>query len=324
MHVELLPEHVRQVASHAAQVWPSLSRYWPTGQSNVHVPAVGSKAAPPKQAVQSVALPLEHSPHELSHALQTELASVNLPLGQPDTHAPSSNNGVPVAGQLRQSVLPAPLQERHVASHAMHVATAPTVPENMPVLGHSATHVPLLRNGVLAEVQLTQSELLAPSHVPHAGSHGWQTLLLSEYLPTGRHDARHEPGALKKGKDAAHVAQSIASGPVQVAHDAWHATHVSADDALPSEHVKPASMAQLASHPSKLTRLPSSHASAPTRSPSPQTEEHVSDAVMLPPLHSKPGSTVQLSLQPSPLIVLLSSHSSKLLHGIFMPSPQTG
>ena len=130
--------------------------------------------------------------------------------------------------------------------------------------------------------------------------------------------------ASKKGCDDLHEVQSAAEGPEQVAHDSWQETHVSAEVALPPVHVKPPSTAQLASQPSKLTRLPSSHASAPTRSPSPQTEEHVSDAVMLPPLHSKPGSTVQLSLQPSPLIVLLSSHSSKLLHGIFMPSPQTG
>ena len=83
-------------------------------------------------------------------------------------------------------------------------------------------------------------------------------------------------------------------------------------------------MPQLALQPSRLRLLPSSQLSAPTRSPSPQTEAHVSFAVMLPPLHAYPASTRQPALQPSPLTVLLSSHSSKVLHGIFLPSPQMG
>ena len=83
-------------------------------------------------------------------------------------------------------------------------------------------------------------------------------------------------------------------------------------------------MPQLALQPSRLKLLPSSQLSAPTRSPSPQTEAHVSFAVMLPPLHAYPASTRQPALQPSPLTVLLSSHSSKVLHGIFLPSPQMG
>lgn len=192
------------------------------------------------------------------------------------------------------------------------------------MLGHSATQVPPLRNGVLAEVQLRQSELVAPEQVPHAASQGLQTSLLSAYLATGRHEARHWPGAVKKGCDEAHVAHSSSDGPMHVAHDAWHATHVSVELARPPEQVKPASMAQSALHPSKLTRLPSSQASSPTRSPSPQTEAHVSFEFMLPPVHSYPASMRQPELQPSPLIVLLSSHSSKALHGTFLPSPQIG
>jgi hypothetical protein len=177
---------------------------------------------------------------------------------------------------------------------------------------------------VLAEVQLTQSELVAPEHVPQAPSQGLQTLLLSAYLAMGRQEARHVPGALKKGCEEAHATHSSSDGPEHVAHDAWHVTHVSLELALPPEQVKPSSMAQLALHPSRLTRLPSSQLSAPTRSPSPQTEAHVSIAVMLPPLHAYPASMRQPALQPSPLIVLLSSHSSKALHGTFLPSPQVG
>ena len=294
------------------------------GHANVQVPAAESNAAPPKQAVQPVAVASEHSPHEASHSWHSELESANFRLGHAVTHAPLSKNGVPVAGQLRQSALPAPLHERQLASQAMQVAMEPSVPEKKPVLGHSATQVPPCRNGVLAEEQLTQSELVGPVHMPHVELHGWHTELPSAYLPAGMHEARHEPGASKNGKEVAHVTQSVADGPEHVAHDSWHVTHVSADDSPPPEHVKPSSMAQLASHPSKLTRLPSSHASCPTRSPSPHTEAHVSAAVMLPPLHLKPASMVQLALHPSPLIVLLSSHSSRALQGIFFPSPQIG
>ena len=52
---------------------------------------------------------------------------------------------------------------------------------------------------MLVEVQLRQSELAGPEHVPQAASQGWQTLLPSAYLPAGVQEARHEPGALKKG-----------------------------------------------------------------------------------------------------------------------------
>ena len=49
---------------------------------------------------------------------------------------------------------------------------------------------------MLVEVQLRQSELAGPEHVPQAASQSWQTLLPSAYLETGRHEARHVPGAL--------------------------------------------------------------------------------------------------------------------------------
>jgi len=98
---------------------------------------------------------------------------------------------------------------------------------------------------VLVEVQLKQSELAGPEHVPQAASQGWQTLLPSAYLATGRHEARHVPGALggalggalKKGWEVAHATHSSLAGPEHVAHDAWHATHVSLELALPPEQV---------------------------------------------------------------------------------------
>lgn len=131
------------------------------------------------------------------------------------------------------------------------------MPEYLPLLGHSATQVPSLRNGVAPEVQLAHSELVAPVQVPHKASHGWQMLLLSANLATGRQEARHVPappsGPSKKGCDEAHVVHWSSDGPEHVLHDAWHATHLSAELALPPEHVKPASIEQLASHPSKLT-----------------------------------------------------------------------
>ena len=46
--------------------------------------------APPKQAVQSAAVALEHSPHELSHAWQVPAMSANVPLGQEATQEPPS------------------------------------------------------------------------------------------------------------------------------------------------------------------------------------------------------------------------------------------
>ena len=94
-------------------------------------------------------------------------------------------------------MLPEPEQERQEEAHATHVATVPTTLEKVPLLGHSATQVPSARKGVLAEVQLRQSEVPGPEHVPHAASQGWQTLLLSANLATGRHDARQAPGASK-------------------------------------------------------------------------------------------------------------------------------
>jgi len=89
VHVEA-SEHVRHVASQAPHVWPLLCKYCPVGHEYVHVPASLSKVAPSKQAVHPLAVPSEHSSHEISHGWQMLSASEYLPLGQVATQVPSS------------------------------------------------------------------------------------------------------------------------------------------------------------------------------------------------------------------------------------------
>ena len=189
---------------------------------------------PGRQAVQKLELPL-HSAHRESQARHSLVALAYLPLGHAERHVPASKYGVPVSGQLTQSVLPAPLHARHEASQATHVATEPTVAANVPLPGHWATHEPLCRKGALADEQLTQSVLDAPVQVPHVASHGWQTLLLSAYLPIGRQESRHEPGASKKGFDEAHAVHSAADGPEHAVHVSWHGAQTSLEVLLPPE-----------------------------------------------------------------------------------------
>ena len=217
-----------------------------------------------------------------------------------------------------------PLQVRQLEGHGVHRAPEVMISVKTPEEGHWDTQLPLCRNGVSGDVQLTQLELPGPLHVPHAALQGWQTELPSAYLPIGRHEARHEPGELKKGCDEAHVEHWVADGPVHVAQEEWHRWHVSGDVRLPPAHVKPASMAHVWLQPSNVSWLPSSHSSVPTRLPSPQTDWHVSFEVRLPPEHAKPVSMVQLALHPSPLRVLLSSHSSVAIQTIRLPSPHNG
>ena len=70
--------------------------------------------------------------------------------------------------------------------------------------------------------------------------------------------------------------------------------------------------------------LASSHVSIPTRRESPHTGAQLSLVVGEPPVHVKPVSIWHVDEQPSPASVLLSSHCSRLLHRIFLPSPQMG
>jgi len=185
--------------------------------------------------------------------------------------------------------------------------------------------VPLERNGVAVLVQLRQSELVGPVHVPHDASHASQTLLALAYLPAVVQEARQLPGRSKKGVADAQFVHSLADGPVQVEQLEWHATQVSAADELPPAQVYPSSItAQSPLQPSKLTVLPSSHASAPTRLPSPHTDAHVSMPLKWPPEHVKPVSTWHVGLQPSPAMVLLSSHCSKECQTMRRPSPHRG
>ena len=88
------------------------------------------------------------------------------------------------------------------------------------------------------------------------------------------------------------LVQSVACGPLQMAQLAWHRLQLSAEVGLPPAHVKPSSMwVQSPEQPSPLTVLLSSHASVPTRRPSPQMDRHVSRELMLPPEQENPGST---------------------------------
>lgn len=69
----------------------------------------------------------------------------------------------------------------------------------VPAVGQEATQEPDERNEVASEVHERQSVLAAPLHVPHDASHGSHMLLEFENLPTGVHEARHEPGASRNG-----------------------------------------------------------------------------------------------------------------------------
>ena len=57
--------------------------------------------------------------------------------------------------------------------------------------------------------------------------------MLLANIPYGVHDATHDDTDLLNGKDDAHVAQSDASGPVQVAQLSWHGAHSSRAVELP-------------------------------------------------------------------------------------------
>ena len=184
-----LAVQVRQVALHAAHVdVVVLATYWPIGHTNVHVPAKASYSPPVLHEVQPLELPKMHVAHEASHATH-ELPDWNLPSGQLATHAPESRSGAEV-GQLTQLVEPAPEHSRHVAWHAVHVATDETTSTNVPVLGHSETHEPECRKGVAVPVHERHSDDELPVHVPHEASHGSHMDELLANLPTGVHEAR--------------------------------------------------------------------------------------------------------------------------------------
>ena len=82
----------------------------------------------------------------------------------------------------------------------------------------------------------------------------------------------------------------------------------------------PASLVQLALHPSPLMLFLSSHSSSDASSPSPQDDVHESGAVGLPPVQLKPHSTVQAAEHPSLDPESPSSHPSV---PALYPSPQT-
>ena len=215
----------------------------------------------------------------------------------------------------------------HVAQLASQAVQrpAPSTTSEKVLDGHSATQVPAWRKGVAAEVHERQSELVGPSHVPHAASHASQTDEPLRNLPTGVHDARQLPGGSKKGVADAQVRHCVPVGPAHVAQLPWQATHTSAVLPVPPTHVKPSSIAmQSALHPSLSIVLPSSQTSSPTRNPSPHTAAQLSGWSMVPPWQTKPVSIWHVGLQPSLASVLLSSHCSSDSHRTRRPSPHLG
>ena len=63
---------------------------------------------------------------------------------------------VPLAGHVRQEVLLEPLQVRQLEGHDVHRAPMVMISVKTPKAGHWATQLPLWRNGVSGDVQLTQ------------------------------------------------------------------------------------------------------------------------------------------------------------------------
>ena len=120
-------EHDVQLVGSSKQLWqvllqsrhtPSPSvvlRYFPVAHADVHVPASAVKVEPTTHERQPEEVPSLHVAQVASQALQVLLVSAYLLLGQLAKHAPSSEKGVPVSGQLRQEALEAPL---HVAQDA--------------------------------------------------------------------------------------------------------------------------------------------------------------------------------------------------------------
>jgi len=188
-----------------------------------------------------VALPVQVA-QELSQATHVEPLA-NLPSGQVLRHAPSSMRGVPVEGQVEQSVLETPEHVSHDAEQSTQLETEATTWLNVS-LGHCETHVPAYRNISVEPLQLRHSELEGPVHVPHDASHGWHSWELSAYLAIDTHDERQRPleAMSENGVAAAQVVQSFSVVPEQVAQLEWQGVQVSELVLLPPEHENPGSV----------------------------------------------------------------------------------
>ena len=124
-----------------------------------------------------------------SQARQEPLLSY-LPLGQLETHEPSSKCGVPVAGHVRHEKDP---DEEHVSHEAWQerqwawsLITLTKVP-----FAHSAMQVPLERKfSDPVELQERQSSASGPEQVPHEAAHGAQCEDEFAYFPTGVQSSR--------------------------------------------------------------------------------------------------------------------------------------
>ena len=132
----------------------------------------------------------------------------------------------------------APLHVAHEEWHDEHVPCPLTTSTKVSLPGHSVTQVPDDKKGMAAFVQLRHWLAEGPEHVPQEPSHGSHTDDELAYLPTGVHEARQVLWAgSMKGVAVAQLVQSEAAGPRHSAQLESHATHVSAADDEPPEHV---------------------------------------------------------------------------------------
>ena len=211
--------------------------------------------------------------------------SAYLPVGHVATHAPLSNKGLdPAASHTVQLAEPPAEHSLQEEWQPVHVATEPTL-STYSFDAHSATHSPLERKGALAFEHVRHWLEAGPVQVPHVALHASQTIDGLAYFPSGVQSETHVLLATsEKGCVALQLVHCVALGPEHSAQLESHATHVSAALLEPPEHVKPDSMTQLALQPSRASMLPSSHASPPTRLPSPQMGVHASFDVNVPPV----------------------------------------
>ena len=101
--------------------------------------------APATHEVQPLEVPSVHVAHDASQLVQVLFSSAYLLLGHDATHEPSSKYLVPLDGQVRHALEEAPLHVSQELWHEAHMPCPLTTSTKLPVLGHSATHVPLDR-----------------------------------------------------------------------------------------------------------------------------------------------------------------------------------
>ena len=176
-HLVAQSKHSPSAVSYALR--PHLDTQWPSCVRSI----------PGWQAVQKCALP--------SHVAQLASQSAHVRfsvLYQPGRHslrqAPLSKNGVP-SEQPKHAVDCEPLQRLHDGWQGWQCAFPSISSTKVSAIGQRSRHWLPMKNG-LGEValQLRQSSLAGPVHVPHVGAHETHTVPLA-HAPTNVHVARH-------------------------------------------------------------------------------------------------------------------------------------